>query len=311
MSFKMVSPSLVDDDTLVTAGTTVAEPSGDDPVVYDAANDFALGDKVFVGAGFHKIYECIQAHTAAGGAQSPTASSSLYWVVQRSTNRWKPFDQFIADPASQADSAVWVLNVPDLVNAVALFGLSAATVRVVLLDAGGVERYDRTVDLDDNSGVIDWYSYWFSPSIRRTELLLTDLPPYADATITVTVTDTGNTVLVGQIVLGMSEELGDTADGVGLSIEDFSRKERDAFGRYSITERAYADEMSLSFFVDTARLGYIRRQLSKRRALPTVYSVDTRYLENEYIIYGFFPTMQPIAQFAEKSEIVIEMEGLV
>jgi len=34
-------------------------------------------------------------------------------------------------------------------------------------------------------------------------------------------------------------------------------------------------------------------------------------LENEYVIYGFFPTMQPLARYAEKSEIRIELEGLV
>jgi hypothetical protein len=309
MAFKMIIPSVVTDTTLVSS--TVAEPSGADPVVYNAANDFALGDKVFVGTGFHKIYECIQAHTAAGGAQSPTAANSLYWVVQRSTNRWKAFDQYIGDPATKADNAEWVVNFPEIVTAVALFGLSAATVQVVMDDADSVERYNRTIELDDNSGVSDWATYWFSPSIRRRNLVLTDLPPYADANVTITVTNTGGTVLVGQIVVGLVEVLGDTLDEVDLGIDDFSRKTRDDFGRFEITQRDYSEKMALSFVVDTFRIRYIRNRLAERRGLPTVYATDTRYDDNEYSVYGFFPVMFPLARFAEKSEIRIEMEGLV
>jgi hypothetical protein len=309
MAFKMVSPSIVDDTTLTSS--TVAEPSGDDPAEYNAANDFALGEFCFVGAGYHLIYICTQAHTAAGGAQSPTATGSLFWTVQRSTNRWKAFDQYIGDPSTRADNAAWVINVADVVNSVGLFGLSAATVQVVMLDTGGVERYNRIIELDDNTGVVDWGTYWFSPTVRRTDLVLTDLPPYADAAVTVTVTDTGGTVSVGQIVVGLSESLGETMNEVSLGIDDFSRKERDAFGRFSITERDYADTMALSFVTNTSRLGYIRTRLAGRRGLPTVYAVDTRYLDNEYVIYGFFPTMQPLARHAEVSEIRIELEGLV
>jgi hypothetical protein len=309
MAFKMVSPSIVDDTTLTSS--TVAEPSGADPAEYNAANDFTLGAFVFVGAGYHLIYVCIQAHTAAGGAQSPTATGSLYWEVQQSTNRWKVFDQYIGDPSTRADSASWVINVADVVNSVALFGLSAASVQVVMLDTDSVERYNETIVLDDNTGVVDWFTYWFSPTVRRTNLVLTDLPPYADATVTVTVTDTGETVSVGQLIVGLFESLGETMDQVDLGIDDFSRKERDVFGRFSITERDYADTMALSFVTDTSRLNYINTRLAGRRSLPTVYAVDTRYLDNEYVIYGFFPTMQPLARHAEVSEIRIELEGLV
>jgi hypothetical protein len=309
MAFKMVTPSLVDDDTLDSS--TVAEPSGADPVVYNAANDFALDDLVFVGAGHHKIYVCIQAHTAAGGAQSPFAENSLFWADQRATNRWKAFDQYIGDPTTQSNSAEWAINSPDLVNAVALFGLSAATVQVVVEDSGSTERYDETITMADNTNVIDWESYWFSPVVKRTDLLLTDLPPYADATVTITVTDTGNTVLVGQIVVGLFEDLGDTSSDVDLGIEDFSRKERDAFGRFSITERDYADTMGLSFATETSRLRYIKTRLAGRRGLPTVYATDTRYADNDYIIYGFFPQMQTIGRYASISEVFLELEGLV
>jgi hypothetical protein len=309
MAFKMVSPSIVNDTTLTSS--TVAEPSGDDPVEYNAANDFALGAFVFVGAGFHLIYVCTQAHTASGGAQSPTATGSLYWTVQRSTNKWKAFDQYIGDPSTRADSAAWVINMADVVNSVALFGLSAASVQVVMVDTDSTEVYNRTIELDDNTGVVDWFTYWFSPTVRRTDLVLTDLPPYADATVTITVNDTGNTVSVGQIVVGLFENLGGTTDELDLGIDDFSRKTRDAFGRFSVTERDYADTMALSFVTDTSRLGYIRTRLAGRRGLPTVYAVDTRYLDNEYVIYGFFPTMQPLARYAAVSEIRIELEGLV
>ena len=310
MAFKMVSPSIVNDTTLTSS--TVLEPSGDDPVEYNAANDFAVGDFVFVGAGYHLIYVCIQAHTASGGAQAPTATGSLFWTVQRSTNKWKVFDQYIGDPSTRADNAAWVINVADVVNSVAIFGLSAASVQVVMLDTNSVERYNETIVLDDNTGVVDWFTYWFSPTVRRTDLVLTDLPPYADATVTITVTDTGNTVSVGQIVVGLSEILGETIiDELDLGIDDFSRKTRDTFGRFSVTERDYADTMALSFVTDTSRLGYIRTRLAGRRGLPTVYAADTRYLDNEYVIYGFFPTMQPLARYAAVSEIRIELEGLV
>lgn len=305
MAFKIVTPSTIDDTVLDSS--TIAEPDAGEGDEWLVGTTYGEGDTVIRG---HVNYTSLIASNT-GNDPELSANQGISWTKGTATNRWKVFDQYINDPATAEGSAEWVLTVPDLVTSVSFFGLTASTVRVVMVDTDEVERYDREINLLDETGVFDWESYWFSPVIRTAKVVLTDIPPYAGSTLTITATNDAGTVEVGQIVIGQHEVLGVTADEVDLPMEDFSRKERDFAGRYGITERDYADEMGLSFFVDTFRLRYVRRRLAERRAKPTVFATDTRYQENEYAIYGFFNAMSPLARFASKSEIRIEMEELV
>ncbi len=313
MSFKMIEPETVDDAALVSS--TVPET---DAPEWDELVDYPLADpknpeEVMVTTGSHAIYRAVAASGPShGGAVDPTTDTdSSHWVNIRSTNRWRAFDQYIGDPTVQADSAQWEIQAAGMVDGVALFGVSAATVTVLIKDSGGTEIYNQTHSMQDETGVIDGYTYCFSPIIRFDYLLVTDIAPYFASTVTVTAEATGEDVEVGQVVIGRQEAIGDTIEQVSLGIEDFSRKERDpGFGRFTVVERDYANLMTLPFAFPTSRATYLRSRLASRRAKLTVFASDSRFRANDYAVYGFFKNFQPIARIAEISEGAIELESI-
>lgn len=302
MTLKMVEPHTVDNTALVSS--TVPE---NDHAEYAGGTTYAADDEVIVIGTTHAIFKSV---VNSNVGHDPVTDDGTYWVNIGSTNRWKAFDKYIGDPTTQADSVEWVTTFVDMSNSVALFGVDAASVTVdMTVDA--VSVYNETHSLQDESFVVDAWSYCFSPIIRQNSFALTDLPPYRAATLTVTVDSAGGTVSVGQLVIGLSEELGIALDGVNLDVEDYSNLTTDVFGRRSIVERDYVETMDVDFAYPSVKSNYIRAKIASRRAKETVFAVDTEYRDNDLISYGFAPSMTPIVRFGVLSEANIEMRSLV
>lgn len=308
MSFRMIEPEVISDVSLLS--TTVPETDADE---WSALTDYTTDDEVMVTAGSHSIFRATADSGPGGtGAVDPTTDvAGVAWVNIRSTNRWRVFDEYIGDPTTQADAVDWELRAAGIVDSVALLGLSAASATIVACDAGDVEIYNETHSLQDETGVTDLYEYFFSPIIRFPHLIVTDIPPYYAGKITVAVVDPGDTVEVGQLVIGRQESLGNTLGTVPLGIEDYSRKERDEeFGRYSVVERDFANIMNLTFGFPTSRATYLRSRLAGRRAQLTVFASDSSDRDNDYVTFGFFKSFQVIARVGIISEGTIELESI-
>lgn len=290
-------------NTLLTS-STVPE---NDYAEWSSTTTYSLGDNVIVIGTTHKVYE-----SAIGSNlnNDPVADDGTNWIEVSATNRWKAFDQKISDPVSQANSIQYVITTTtDVVNSLAFFGLEADSVRVQVVN-NSVTVHDKTYTTQDTSNIIDWYTYFFEPAdSKETEILITDLPNYPSATITITVTDTGNTVKIGQMVLGKLNNLGVTLYDTQIGIEDFSRKDRDTFGNPIIIERAFAQTADFEVRVTTLEARRIQRLLSNYRSTPIVWigNTDTRY---GLLIYGFYTEFSINLSTPSASYATIEVEGL-
>lgn len=301
MTFRMITPVDITNTELVSS--TVPE---NDHAEWDVATTYAAGANVIVIGTTHAIFESVQ---ASNTGNDPVTDDGTWWVNIGSTNRWKVFDKYINDPASQATSAQWVLQSSTVVDSVALFGVAASEISIVG-EKGGTEVYNQTFAMTDDEAVGDWYEYFFSPVITKDKLIVTNIPPYIDLELTITVTNAGGTAQVGQLVIGKQVSLGETMNNVPLGIEDFSRKEQDTFGRFSVVERDFTNLLTISFVFQSSRANWLVSQLAARRAKPTVYATDSRYADNDYAAYGFFSNFQPVARYASVSEAIIELESL-
>ena len=152
------------------------------------------------------------------------------------------------------------------------------------------------------------YEWWTEDPVRITELLFEDLPSYSGATIRVIITATNETVLCGVLVIGNDLELGCTLHGMGLSIQDFSIKQTDAFGNTSVLERAFKREVTARVIADNDSVDAIFNELAKLRARPTVYVGSTDF--GASMAYGFFKDFNIDVALPTKSFISIEIEGL-
>lgn len=298
-----IEPLTITDSVLTSS--TVPE---DDYAAWSSGTTYSLGDRVIV-VSVHKVYEsAINSNTG----NDPTTDDGTNWIEVGATNRWKAFDQKLSDPVQQADSISYTFTTTDtIVNSIAFFALAADTVQITVTpDGAGSPVYDETYNLLDTTSIVDWYTYFFDPAgVKERELLVVDLPSYSSATITITITDTGNTAEVGQIVMGSLVTLGRTGYGTTVGIEDYSRKERDAFGNAVIIERAFAQKADYEVEITTQDTRRVQRFLSEYRAKPVVWigNQDTSY---GLIVYGFYTQFSINLATPSTSYTTLEVEGL-
>jgi hypothetical protein len=299
---QIIKPVTVTDSILTSSNITE-----DDYAQWAVGTTYNVGDKVIV-LSTHRIYESL---VGSNLGNDPTTDDGTNWLNIGATNRWKAFDQKIGDPVTNLNTIEYVLSdAASNVTSVALFGLEGISANVTVTDDTEGEVYNQTVSLIDNRNIVDWYTYFFEEQVQREQALFLDIPPYVGSDVDVTVTAaTGETAELGQLVLGFLSNIGTTSYGTAISIEDFSRKETDAFGNFIVVERAFAQLADFDVQFETANARKIQRTLASLRATPVVYigSPDTAYGTT---IYGFYRRFDLTLEGPSLSFGAIEVEGL-
>ena len=273
---------------------------------------YAVGDKV-ISTTTHRIYEALQVSTGV----DPTTDTAdpPYWLNLAATNRWKAFDQKISDPVTVPDGTTTInyvlkgFGIPS--NSLTLFGLIGREASLVATDATDGQVYSKTISLIDNTLVDDWFTYFFEPARVRSEAIFEGIPPYANAEYDITVTDTTSVEpQLGQIVAGQEYTLGNTNYGTSVSIEDYSRKDRDAFGNAIIVQRPFAKLIDFDFTINTSSARRTAILLEEMRATPAVYyaGIDTEQFGTT--VYGFFRNFSINLDGPAISNVTLEVEGL-
>lgn len=173
--------------------------------------------------------------------------------------------------------------------------------------------YNDSITLLSTVAVIDWYTYFFEPIVRPTDLVRTDvaqagLPPISAASVTVTINNTGGSAKCGGIVTGLKFPLGRLLRSPSIGIIDYSTKTVDSFGNYSISTKAYSKRLSCSLWLNNSVVDETVRQLATYRATPMVYIGSEDY--SSLIIYGFYKSFEIEIAYPNHSECSLDIEGL-
>lgn len=241
------------------------------------------------------------------------ATDTVNWALVGPDNKHAMFDGQVSTETTKATSPLVVTISPGIVNSIALLGLTGQSVSVVMRDGGASPPvYSRTVDLE-GSIILDWYMYFFEPFEQLSEVVLTDLPPYSNGQITMTLSSGGN-VAIGELLVGTVYALGEMAleHGATIGIIDYSRKDTDPdTGLTTFVQRAYSKRMSGQFLIENGSISGVQKILSGVRAVPSVYigSEDTDYAA--LIVYGFYRDFSIDIAYPTHSFCRIEVEGLI
>jgi len=302
---KIVQPIAVTDAILSSSNIPETEYG-----IYSALATYAAGDSVIV-LSTHHIYKSLQAGNIG---HDPVADSALetplWWVNMGADNRWRMFDGASVNVSSAADLISCGLQMPvgNRADSIVLLNLDGVSAEVTVTDPVEGVVYDTTHSLISNLGITDWYSYFFEPIIRITELAVTDLPPYAAALIGVTINAAGQTVSCGELVVGLSKFIGNSQYGAQLGIQDYSVKQTDPFGNYTILQRAFSKKATFQVWVDAARVDSLNQLFADYRATPIVWIGADEY--SSTIIYGFYKDFSVEIAYMEVSICSLEIEGL-
>lgn len=313
---RIIIPQPVTDATL--SASSIPE---DDYPEWLAPATYARGDFV-ISTGTHTVYRSLTDSNTGNDPDLERAAIAdplvddpdpVRWQVIGATNRWRMFDEKPSVSASASDQIEVVIEPGRIIGALAGFNIDANSVTVVVDSvAGGGEVFNRTIAMQDETTIIDWYSYYFNPIAPLTEFVLTDLPPYGDAVITVTLDRNGGAVGCGQLVVGALREVGSTnISNTGFTGLDFSFVEQDDFGNLTTVRRAATRLSQFEILMRNFELlsfDRLMRDLRGGVAAVWIGDADTR---KAAVNYGFYRDYRAVYQTDEYSLMSLQIQGIV
>lgn len=281
-----------------------------DYAAWSAGTAYVVGNRV-IRTTVHAIYERVVDGTTPTAPESDPAN----WIYVGPTNKWAAFDDSPSTLSSNSDIVTYVLK-PGRINSVALLEVEAVEVAITLSYNGEQVFFGHT-DLLNNTNIGNWYEYFYEPFYYQTTLALTDLvnaaildlPQFANAILTVTLTKPTGTPRLGVLACGIVYQIGNTQNGISLRINDYSRKDTDSFGNTILVRRKYSKRAQVSVFLYSSKVDVVSNLLTQYRATPVVWiAADAQY--SALVIYGFYRDWDIGIPNNIGSLCTIEIEGL-
>lgn len=269
------------------------------------AGTYALNTQRYVGT---RLYKVIVASTS----DNPTVGVTLTppsWQDIGAINRFKMFDQVVNTQTTRTGLIDVNVLPGTIINALAMFDLDGVSTTITMTDPVEGVVFNETKSLQDNTIIIDWYSYFFESITTRSDVVFLGLPAYGSATIRIQVNAGASTAAIGEVVIGKQRNLGVTNFGTSVSILDYSRKETDEFGNIVVETRPFSKRADFDVTVETGSIAAVQKALASIRTTPTVFIGDEDRAET--IVYGFYRGFNIIISTPSISDCSIEVEGLI
>lgn len=304
------------------AGTTAPEsdvvnwaPVEEHPI-WVSGTTYSVGQRVTRATSTtHSVYERV----VTGAGVTAPENDPINWVRVGPTNRWAVFDDSPSTLSSNEEYITYILK-PGSINSLALLELDGTEVAINMytVDGGILEQpYYAYNNLADNTGVGNWYEYFYEPfyyktSIATTDMVnasLLDLPRYTNTILCVTIRKANSVASIGILATGIVYELGKTQNGMSVSIIDYSRKDTDTYGNTVLVRRKFSKRVSATFFLYSSKVDVVSNLLTQYRATPVVWiGADAQY--SSLVIYGFYRDWTIGIPNNIGSTCNIEIEGL-
>ena len=293
-----VIKSITVTDAILTA-TSVAEA---DHATWAVGTTYALADRVILN---HLIYESVQ----AGNLGKDPATEPNWWSEVSPTNRWKLFDLSSTTQTLIDADDYYELTPGQAVNALALVNISGVlSVRVRLTDPSFGVVFDETTDLTSVPSEASWYAWFFEPRTEQTQFVVSDLPSYPNATLRVDITSSG-AAYIGALIFGTQRSIGTGIHkGVRLTLQDYSRKERNDWGDTVLVQRAYSKRVQFDMLIQNSELDNAYNLLADIRSTPCLWIGTDTY--GSLTVFGFYSSFDIGITYADYSECSIDLEGL-
>lgn len=276
---------------------------------YAGGTTYALND-IVIDPVTHLTYQSLQAANTGRALAEP---GSAWWIETGPTNRWAMFDERNATASEANRQMIWAVDVAGRADVIALLGIAGTTINITAT-VGATVVYNVDFDLNDYTGITDYWSYCFETRPYKRDLIVTNLPPYTGMRITVTLAGL-STVRVSNCLIGKARTLGGTNFGMRLGIDDFSKKAADDFGRPMLIPRDYARNGSFTLDVTgtspaqcESKVDSLIQVLADYRATLVLWIGSTRY--GASAIYGWYVSFEVEVQLANRAICTMSIKGI-
>lgn len=297
---KLIKPTTFQESMLVSSTATETYSP------WNASTTYSINDKVtYQGRVWTSVF-------AGSNLNKVPGTNIAYWVDAGPDNKHAMFDRKV-QTATTATTSLTVVLTPGLIDSIALINLNADLATVTIRNGpGGAIIYEYTGGLS-GATILDWSQYFFyDPLLKRTQLIFSDIPPYANPHVTLELTSSTTNISVGELIFGVISDIGSTQYDATAGITDYSIKETDAFGNTSFVERPYSKRMQVQLMLKNSSLNRVYRLLSDIRATPVVWiGSDDPQFEEPLVVYGFYKSFDMTISYPQHSLMSLEVEGLV
>lgn len=292
---------------IYTSGETVTWVLDDDTVEitdninFDSLGGYREGDEV-ISLSNHRRYRATTNTLdtpEAGSLKTPPT-----WTDIAPTNKYSAFSTYIHNRTeSQTDIFFEFQGVNS--DSIALFGMvNAEMLELKGYNSSGDEIYTNDLVLLDTDSIDVFGEVRLLDSIVITGIS----SDVVRLSVKLVKGDEQSTVAVGRIVVGKALEIGVSQYGASLSIEDFSRRERDEFGNFTISQRSTAKNINFDVKIDKQKVNAVFRLLSELTTIPCVWLGDDE--DAALQVYGFYSDYTHNIDYPSITSATISVEGL-
>lgn len=291
---KIIRPEAITALTASNVAETVA--------VYNAGTTYALKALCRRDTD-HGIYESQIAGNVGQSLDDPTK-----WLRIGPTNKWAMFDAYNETQTVNTTSITAEWDATGRINGMAFLNLDAASITLTMTDATAGVIYNQTVSLVDNSNIGNWHDWLFEPVVRKADYEFKDLPVHFGPHIAVSVNAPGGTAKIGNLVMGMARQFGNTVYGAGLGMLTSSKRDVDDYGNINIVPRSRRKTGTFEVVVEKRLVDEVARTLAEFTDTPCVYVGTGEYASALY--FGIWRDWQVVVDQPLTSTLSIQIEGL-
>ncbi|GKT18547.1 carbohydrate-binding protein [Acidovorax sp. SUPP2522] len=236
------------------------------------------------------------------------ATSSTAWQPRGVEERMRMCDASLGSYIERDDLIEAVITPQRVVTDLAIFGAVSQSVQVVMVDPTEGEVFNVEVNMLRPSGNSHW-GYFFAPIERENRVLISGLPAYARATITVRIKNPGLKARCGELVIGRAVWLGNTQWRPSIAFDDFTEKKRDVWGGWQVgTQGNYSDRLKLQVLVESAAYERTRSAVIPFRSKPVVWIGARGY--SALMAYGYLTAFEQVLVSHGRSDCSMTVDGL-
>jgi hypothetical protein len=279
---------------------------GEAYTAYNAGANYGL-DAIVIDPATHTRYES----QVAGNTGQPL-SDKTKWLPLGPTNRHAMFHYLRNGKTVSESDIVVVLRPVSRVNSVALKRIEGATVKVVM-KVGGNQVYAVTKQMirRRSHGL---YDFMYGPFRQVRNLLLTDLPPYRNAEITITISRPGaGRRACGACVIGTSIYLGDVEYDPESDQLNFSIIDRNEWGDATLYPKRTIPKAKMVIEFSRTRTDTVLAAREALNAVPAIYAGITDYADGYFeplFLLGVWKQFSINLREATRGFINLEVEDI-
>lgn len=294
--------------TASVLSSNVAYPSASDPAVWNSATAYKIGDQCKIDP---IIYEALKANTNI----NPATDTGDNWQEAGLVNKYALIDRYIGSKTVSTVQNAGVYRIEcqidfgdAVIDTLGLFGIEGKTLTIRQYDRSTNELVRETVmDLQDESRISDWSSYFFGSFYFRNDVVL----PMAlyRSKVTIILENSGSPAKIGAVAAGKSFHMGVTQTEPECGINDYSKRENTLSGYSYLKQGRTARRQRINVTCPSSDQDMTTKIMSQAAGRPVIY-ITAGFFESN-IIYGFCRSFGFYYSNGENSYFSLDVESLI